>query len=141
MPVHATAKIMKIICIYSKISGYLYKKCSCLQHTKCQNILIYNFLFKHKSKDQSYKINYTFNGLVFLKQDMFLKLSQLSVTNGPRTQKLQGIFSLTNKFSFNGKVQSALCHGATSHGPLEITHFVSTNDFFGGVSKFITPKY
>ena len=37
------------------------KKWSCLQHTKCQNILLYNLLLKLNSKDQSYKINYCVN--------------------------------------------------------------------------------
>ena len=38
-------------------------KWSCLKHTKCQNILLYNLLLKLNSKDQSYKINYCVNHL------------------------------------------------------------------------------
>ena len=43
--------------------GIYTKKWSCLQYTKCENILLYNLLLKLNSKDQSYKINYCVNYL------------------------------------------------------------------------------
>ena len=39
--------------ILQNFSGIYTKKWSCLQHTKRQNILLYNLLLKLKSKDQS----------------------------------------------------------------------------------------
>ena len=41
-----TLKSIKIICVYSKISGVFIQKYSCLQHIKFQNILIYNLFSK-----------------------------------------------------------------------------------------------
>ena len=55
---HVTPKRIKIIQYIPKFMKYLYKKWSCLQHVKYQNILIYNLLFKLNPKEQSFEINY-----------------------------------------------------------------------------------
>ena len=60
---HITLKTIKVICEYSKISVLYIQKNGPIY--KIQNIktLIYNLLFKLKSKDQSFKINYCVNYL------------------------------------------------------------------------------
>ena len=45
---------------------------------------------------------------------MFLKTSQLNVLRFLEHRNYKIFFNLINKFSFTGKVQSALSHGAAS---------------------------
>ena len=49
--------------IFQNFWGICTKQWPCLQHTKCQIILIYNLLFKLNSKAQSFKIDYCVNYL------------------------------------------------------------------------------
>ena len=60
---------------HSKISGvFMQKKCYCLQHTKSQNISIYNLLFKHNSKKylKLISVNYPqLNTLLFQSKTCF----------------------------------------------------------------------
>ena len=77
-----------------------------VQHTKCQNILLYNLLLNLNANNQSYKINdcvnyLQLNRLVFQNKDMFLKTSQLSLTKGPWTQGLQNIFKFDKQVLFH----------------------------------------
>ena len=121
-------KASKLSINIPKFLGYIYKKWSYLQYTKCQNILIiYNLLFKRNSKDQSFKINYTAL-ITFNLIDLFSKTRHGFKNESIKSHKGSlntGIirFNMINKLSFRRKVQSALPRGAAS----KITTFLANS--------------
>ena len=104
--VHVTPKCIKTIWQYSKVTWvYIYIKWSCLQHTKCQNILIYNFLWSLTEKTNHLKLITGLNTLnltaLFIKTRRVLKTSQLNLTKSPWTQGLQNIFQYDKQVLFH----------------------------------------
>ena len=134
---HVIPKIIKIVCIYSKISAVHIQKLVLFTTYKMSKDINYNLLFKLNSKYQSFKISYCVNYLQLYR--LVFKNKSIKFDKGSLNTRITEYFLIWQTSSplqvkFSLVVQFHVV-------PLEITHVISTHGFFGGELNFITPKY
>ena len=117
--------------IFQNFWGIYTEKSSCLQHTKCQSILIYNLLFNLTQKTNHLKLIamlITFNLIdLFFKTIHVFKSKSIKFDKWPLNAGITKCFLIDKQVFLTCKVQSAFPRGAASHGsPWDNSFYLNT---------------
>ena len=130
--------------IFQNFWGIYTEKSSCLQHTKCQSILIYNLLFNLTQKTNHLKLIamlITFNLIdLFFKTIHVFKSKSIKFDKWPLNAGITKCFLIDKQVFLTCKVQSAFPRGAASHGsPWDNSFYLNTWIFWWGIELHHSP--